>query len=171
MQNDVRVLLVDQVLGDQPPPGEPALEYKGHGVVESIRKVLPNFPVYVFTSYQDDSDLPDHLADAEYVIPRENLRQEIDIWVPRMVRSGQRFHEEHERQLQTITALAAKVATGSASNDEKEELNRLQIAMGTPISASVNLKREEALAGAETKVTEIETLISELEALINEKRK
>lgn len=170
MGHDVRVLLVDQVLGDQAPPGQPALDYKGHGVVESIRTILPNFPIYIFTS-QDDDDLPDHFGEAEDVISRERLRKEVDILVPRMVRSGQRFHEEHERQLQTMTALATRVANGTASDEEKEELTNLQISMGTPSAASISVGREDALAGAESKVTELEQLINDIDAVIKEKKK
>lgn len=170
MSNDTRVLLVDQVLGDQPPPGQPALDYKGHGVVESIRQVLPNFPVYIFTSQADD-DLPSHLGEAEAVMSRAELRSEVDIIVPRMVRSGQRFHEEHERQLRTMTTLATKVANGTASQEEKEELTNLQISMGTPTAAAISVGREEALANAETTVAGLEQLVNEIEAVIREKKK
>jgi hypothetical protein len=169
-REDVRVLLADQVLGDQPPDGEPALDYKGHGVAESIRKVWPNFPVYIFTSQEDD-DLPAHLGEAEAVIVRKDLREQIDVLVPRMVRSGQRFHEEHERQLQTLTALATKVATGTASDEETEELKQMQISMGTPTAASISVGREGALASAEEQITQLEKLIEEIEALVKDKKK
>jgi len=169
MSHDVRVLLVDQVLGDQPPNGEPALDYKGHGVVESIRRVWPNFPVYIFTSQEDD-DLPAHLGEAEDVIVRKELRERIDVLVPRMVRSGQRFHEEHERQLQTLSTLATKVATGTASDEEKEELKQMQISMGTPAAASISMGREGALAGAEEQVTQLEKLIEEIETLVKRQK-
>lgn len=168
--NDIRVLLVDQVLGDQAPPGEPALDYKGHRVVESIRKILPNFPAYIFTSQKDD-DLPNHEGEAEDVFERGEFLKSTEKFVTRMVRSGQRFHEEHERQLQTLTALATKVATGTASDEETEELKHLQISMGTPTAASISVGREGALASAEEQVSQLEKLIAEIEALVKDKQK
>lgn len=165
IDNEIQVLLVDQVLGDQAPPGEPALSYKGHGVVESIRKVLPNFPAYIFTS-QRDEDLPNHEGEAEAVIERGEFNKNPDTYVARMVRAGQRFHEEHERQLREMTRLAIRVANGTASREEKEELSNLQISMGTPSGATINIAREQALAGAEQEVTELEQLVREIQARI-----
>lgn len=165
--NEIQVLMVDQVLGDQAPPNEPALSYKGHGVVESIRKKLPNFPAYIFTS-QRDEDLPNHEGEAEDVIERGEFNKNPEKFVARMVRAGQRFHEEHERQLREMTRLAIRVANGTASREEKKQLNNLQISLGTPSGAAINVKREEALAGAEEKVTELEQLVREIENQIRE---
>src|SRR6185436_4101904 len=70
--NDVCVLLADQVLNEQDAGGDLVVDYKGHQVIESIRKTFPNFPIFLISAYTDDEDLQDHLADAEDVLTRNN---------------------------------------------------------------------------------------------------
>lgn len=170
IRHNIDVLLVDQVLGDEAPPGLPAVDYKGHEVVESIRGVLPNFPTYIFTA-QRDEDLPAHEGEVEDVIERQQFIHDPEKFVFRMIRAGQRFHEEHERQLREMTTLATKVASGTATEDEKNQLKNLQISLGTPTAAAVNVSREDALGDAENKADALEELITHIDRLLREAKK
>ena len=171
-QNDVFVLIADQVLDEQAADSEGAVDYKGHEVINSIRNDFPNFPVFIVTAHRDDdNDLSQHEADAEDVISRRELTEDPEKYVTRMVRAGQRFHEEHERRLSELTELAVKVASGDASNDEREALRKLQVSVGSESAARLDLTRNEALDSADEKLAELEKLRTEIEQLLSKEGK
>lgn len=169
MDNEVFVLVVDQVLNEQAPDSAGSVDYKGHQVIESIRETFPDFPVFIVTAHPSDEDLSDHEGNAEDVITRTQLTGDVRKYVARMVRAGQRFHAEHERRLNELTELATKVALGTASQEEKDNLKQLQVSLGSRPAATVNITREEALASAEEKATELEDLAREIEAIVQDR--
>ena len=169
ISNDVFVLVVDQVLNEQAVESVGNVDYKGHEVIEAIRKTFPDYPVFIVTAHPSDEDLADHAGNAEDVITRNELTGDVRKYVARMVRAGQRFHAEHERRLAEMTDLATKIALGSASDDEKEELKKLQRSLGSHRAANIDVTREEALTGVEERVTKLETLQREVEALLPHK--
>lgn len=167
-QNDVFVLIADQVLNERARDSLGAVDYKGHEVIRSIRRIFPNFPVFIVTAHPGDVDLPEHWADAEDVMTRTQLTGHVEKYVARMVRAGQRFHAEHERQLADLSDLATKVASGTATDEDKEALKKLQVSLGTETAARLDITRQEALDAADKKLAELEKLRNEIESLIRE---
>lgn len=166
-QNNVLVLIADQVLNERARDSLGAVDYKGHEVISSIRKTFPNFPVFIVTAHPEDPDLPEHWGEAEDVMTRAKLTGEVEKYVMRMVRSGQRFHAEHERQLADLSDLAMKVASGTATDEDKEALKKLQVSLGTQSAASLEITRQEALDQADKKLAELERLRTEIEQVLS----
>ncbi|MFC1453537.1 hypothetical protein ACFLSJ_09380, partial [Verrucomicrobiota bacterium] len=134
------------------------VDYKGHDLVLTIRAQLPELPVFVVTSYERDEDLQAHFGDVEGILKRTDVSQDPNKHVRRMVRAGMRFVEVHERNLATLSALASKVATGSATDADIAELRSLQTMLGLNYVTQEEIDRSSAL-------TKIEAMIDQLSAL------
>jgi len=167
----VDVLVADQVLNEQVADRTGTADYKGNEVTRSIRRAIPNFPIFIVTAFPDDSDLKRHLADVEAVVRRRDLTRNVREYIPRMVRAGQRFNDETARGLAQLSKVAAKVASGRATAADRKRLAKMQIACGVISSAAIDPSREAILSKVEEGLNDLERLRLKLEHLLRKRGK
>lgn len=157
--NDVRVLVVDQRLGDQPGTSG-TVSYFGHDVVKAVRARLPALPIYLLTAFaKSDPNIPKTFGQMEAVFDRvhfaENLQQYIEI----MVRAGMAFHTRNLEILGRLDALSRKHATGTLTDPERAEL--------TGIQAQLNLENPDTYVTAVTAYEQSVNTLHELRQRID----
>jgi DNA-binding NarL/FixJ family response regulator len=170
IDKDVQVLLADQVLNEQAAEvGSQAVDYKAHEVIEEIRRTLPNFPVYIITSFPDDADLLRHSGDADDVLTRRELSRKPKVFVARMVRAGTKFAEDHQKDLDTLGELSKKVAAGTDTATDRKKLRALQTFIGLGVERPSDKTRAELLRSLETKLDELDAVRGKIEKFLEKK--
>ena len=171
MGHKVDVLVADQVLNEQVADRTGTADYKGNEVTTSIRRAMPNFPIFIVTAFPGDSDLGRHMADVEAVVTRRELTSKVREYIPRMVRAGLRFNDEIAESLTKLSKAAAKVASGRATATDRKRLERMQIACGVISSAAIDGPREAMLSKVEEGLSDLEELRLKIERLLKERGK
>ena len=157
--DDVAVLVLDERLHEQPDDANGHVEYSGHDVVTYLRGRVPEFPIFVITSYPDD--LAEMFGAMDGVISRADFNPGAAEYVQRLVRSGQKYLGTHAAELTRLSELAAEIARGEASDGDRDEIQALQAKLGLAFGAEDFLDRS-------TWSDELEDTVKELEALSDE---
>lgn len=164
-RENIAVLLVDQLLNEQPLKHGNHVDYKGHEVVAEIRKSIPNFPIVIITRAVEDPDLQPHLGEADYVIGRSDLLKDPEKHVPRLVRCGQKYIEAHAKELAELTRLSTKIASGNCEKGDYEQLAALQQKMALAFASTTASDR--LLDDLQVNVEKLETLAQKLKQFLN----
>jgi CheY-like chemotaxis protein len=162
VRNDVQVLVIDWVLDEQGGDVDHPVNYKGHVVVQTIRKQLPGIPVFVITAQPTDEDLTEHLGDVESVFTRQQFSSAPKKFIKPMIRAGERFAKQFADDLAELAALAEKVATGKITKDELARLRAIQATLGLIPDVQSEVSRSTALDNFEKKLGEMKTLGDEI---------
>lgn len=172
VDKDVHVLLTDQVLNEQAAEvGSQAVDYKAHEVIQEIRRALPNFPIYIITSFPDDADLLRHLGEADDVLTRREVSRKPKVFVSRMVRAGTKFADDHQKDLDKLAELSKKVAAGNETKSERKQLNALQASIGLGVERPVSKNRAEVLQSLEKQMAELDSVRGKIETFLKKKAK
>jgi hypothetical protein len=170
LTNDVHVLLADHKLDEHAEEeGSVAVDYTAPDVIAAIRKTIPSFPIFILTAYPHDAYLLQHVADAEAVIQRRTFAEEITTHVPRMLRSANRFAEEHQKQLAELGTLASAAASGKAGPQDLERMKALQASIGLSIDSASSADRKTLLAEMEGKLDKMEEIQRDIEAFLKQR--
>ncbi len=161
--NDIAILILDEKL--QEVASGSKVNYSGSLLIEKIRESLKEFPVFAITSYPNEPDLQNKFPLFDEILERDTFYNKCDEYVSRFLRAGQRFLTTHYTQLKQISDLSQKVASGTATNEEKGLLASLQTLMGLPYSHLPN--REEWLKEYESKLKKLEEISSKIESFLN----
>ena len=153
---NIAVLIVDQLLNEQSSDESKDLDSMGHQVVAEIRRAVPTFPIVIITVNNEDEDLQDHLGEPDYILSRTQLLQESDEHVPRMIRMGQKYAENHEYELAEMTRLSTTIASGEGSDEDFQRLQALQQKLSLALGKSTK---------ADTQLNELQKQVAKLEAL------
>jgi hypothetical protein len=164
INNRVLVLLVDQLLNEEPTESGLPVHYKGNDVIETIRHQLPDFPIIVVTRAVEDVDLDRHLGEADGVVGRTELLRSTKQYVIRIVRLGRAYLSQFEKELASLATLAQKKATGEATTADVQELNAVQAKLG--LVASRQSERDDALSTLEREITNLEHLGDRVKAFL-----
>ena len=160
--HDVAVLLIDWCLNLSPRDGRRAVHYEGNEVVDVIRSVRPNFPIFVVTSFKPNENLQEHSEDIEYYVKRTELINRGHLYVQRMTRTGARYWKDHQEEIARLSDLANAVALGTASTDDVEELKALRTSLGMAFSVGADMSQAERLAEAEKFRTKVEAELQKI---------
>jgi CheY-like chemotaxis protein len=129
-ENEVAVILLDERLNEQRTKGKNLSNYEGHHLVEFIRQHLPTLPIFVITSYPDDQELKKKFKDVEEIIVRQEFARKAAEYVPRFLRSGQRYLEAFHKELRELADSADKIARGKATKGDIERVKAIQAKIG-----------------------------------------
>lgn len=152
--NDISVLILDERLHEEAEKGCIPVDYEGHDLVEFIRDRYDTLPIFILTSYPDDEDLKQKFADVEEIIERKKF--DPDKYVPRFIRSGSRFYQEHRQELERLAELSIKIAKGEATPEEIKEVRGIQFHKALPLAPLIT--RTELLDQLESVVNQYEEL-------------
>lgn len=168
VQHDVQVLLADYFLNEQSGGGvvEP-VDYTSDIVIRHVRETMPDFPVYVMTAAPEAATVLQSAAEAEDILKRRDFTKNPRIYVKRMIRAGQRYATQFQRELAELAVLAEHIATGEATQEERDRARALQALIGLEITAKSVENRQAILEELEAKVAELENLKAEIDRKLN----
>lgn len=163
-ENDIAALLLDERLNEVGDPDTGShVPYMGHDVVSGLRACLPDFPVYVVTTYRSDADLVDKEDQFEDVVERTEFQRNPEKYTNRIQRAASRFQEAMRQQLEVLADLTSKAANGLLTQDEKGQLSAVRQMLGLPFTADEHFVMSDLIAKAKVLVAESELLLSKLE--------
>lgn len=148
-EHDIAALLLDERLTEvnSPETGKYS-SYLGHDVVDRLRLALPDFPVYVVTTHNEDPVLVENAGDFEDVVERDIFQREPLKYMSRISRAAMRFQETMQRRLAELNELTLKAAEGVLSGEEQTRLNDTRTVLGLPFTAGSDLVVSDLIAEA-----------------------
>ena len=162
-EHDVAALLIDERLGEV---GDQStghhISYFGHDVIGYLRGRLPDFPVYVVTTFKTDHDLTQRAADFEDIIDRDEFQDKAQTYTSRIVRAAARFQDAMDAHLRALSALTMRAAEGKLSSEDQEKLEQTRAILGLPFTSGTELVASDLLAQSRAVALESEALIIKL---------
>lgn len=171
-QFEIVALIIDEQLNEASNQGV-AVNYAGHDLVDYIRQYLPEFPIFVVTSYKNDPALQEELDGrfkyVEDIIERNAFYERPDDYIARITRAGQRYSQTFEGELAELADFAKKAATGeSISIEERERAKAIQTKLETAFPIDSISTRGEWLSRMEQLIEELEVLKTDIKKQIGE---
>jgi CheY-like chemotaxis protein len=161
---NVAILLIDERLGESPDASGITVNYKGSELVEQLRKNYKQMPIYGITAFPQDESLETHFAQFDEIILRDTFTQKAASYVPRFIRAYQNFLKVRDDTLAELGTISAKIASGTATDDEKRRAAEIQEKLNLPGTVQDISSRSEWL-------TEYATLLKKQEEINNLARK
>lgn len=168
---DIAVILLDERLNEQIEVDGEYVGYDGHDLVEFIRRHLPTLPIFVITSYKDDEELTKKFGDVEDIIERNEFFKRADEYVPRFLRSGQKFLEVFQGELTELADKADKIAKGEATVEDIQRVNAIRARIGLAFPCEPLSDRSLWLKKVEEKIEEFKQLHREVEEFLGPRSK
>lgn len=169
-ENDIAALMLDERLNESRDPDTGKhIPYFGHEVVGSLRGALPDFPIYVVTTFRTDSDLVAKEAEFEDVVERGEFQREPQKYTNRIQRAASRFRDSMQQQLQILDELTLKAAHGTLTEDEQNTLAGVRQVLGLPFSADSHFVVSDLIAQARALASDSERLIEKIKGGAKEK--
>jgi DNA-binding NarL/FixJ family response regulator len=132
-EHDIHALLLDERLSEQMNRStQQHVGYLGHDVLEKLRSALPDFPVYVVTTYPNDEDLVSNASEVEDIIDRIEFSKSVEKYVSRIQRAASRFLESRKDALDKLERLSLLAASGALDVKQEEELNSVRAFLSLP---------------------------------------
>jgi hypothetical protein len=170
-EHDIAVLLVDEKLNENSIEGGKHVNYYGHNLINYLRElkgIFADFPIFVITAYPTTPELGREESNTEYIIQRRGWIKEAGIWVPRIIRAGQRYFETHTIQLEKLGRISQKLALGEANEDEIKELEAIRASFELSFSPFDEIKnRSEWIKKFEEVIDDFQKLQIEVQEEIN----
>jgi len=157
MENEVAVLVLDERLD--------GFNYTGTGLAKYLRKHLPDFPIYLVTSYKGPENTEDRVI-FERSFNRSDFDPKVELYVPRMVRAGRRFINEFEGDLSRLSKAAAKIAEGKGTNEDKKAAAAIQTGLNIAFQVGEFSDRADWINRFESAVQELEMTIKKLQTAV-----
>lgn len=140
---EVAILLIDERLGESPDASGDAVMYKGSELVEELRKNHKQMPIYGITAFPQDESLETHFAQFDEIILRDTFTLKAASYVPRFIRAYQNFLKVRDDTLAELGTISAKIASGSATDDEKKRATEIQEKINLPdVVSDMNSRSE-----------------------------
>lgn len=157
---EVAILLIDERLGESPDTLGNTVKYKGSELVEELRKNHKQMPIYGITAFPQDESLETHFAQFDEIILRDTFTLKAASYIPRFIRAYQNFLKVRSDTLAELGTISAKIASGSATDDEKKRAAEIQEKINLPGVVNDINSRSEWL-------TEYATLLKKQEEINN----
>lgn len=140
---EVVILLIDERLGESPDASGDTVQYKGSELVEELRKNYKQMPIYGITAFPQDESLETHFAQFDEIILRDTFTLKAASYVPRFIRAYQNFLKVRDDTLAELGTISAKIASGSATDDEKKRAAEIQEKINLPgVVSDINSRSE-----------------------------
>lgn len=161
LENDIAVLILDERLNERPLPstGKHA-GYFGHDVISGIRASLPDFPVFVVTTYAGDDQLAGQSAEFEAIVDRDSFRENAGEHTKRILRAAARFHSSMQQQLLLMADLSVKALNSTLSQAERQHLAAARQLLGLPFAMSEDALMTDLVGQAQELADESRKLIA-----------
>lgn len=135
-ENDATVLVTDWKLNEGA-KSERVVNYEADRLIKEIRGKRPTFPIFVITGFETEAR--GYLKEVENIFSRKDFTKNAATVIPQILRAGLRRYEEQRDLLTRMDKLARQVATGKASEKERDELKSLDGYFQAELPAMVTL--------------------------------
>jgi DNA-binding NarL/FixJ family response regulator len=158
LEDGTAAVLVDLRLGDRALSNGEFAAYNGFELASEVRKLRPELPIFMITAFKDQISGAEVVVDDVFTRSLLGADAHLERYVPRIVRSAQRYLSANLQALSRYSVLSQKYAAGELTENERTELAAHQETLN--LSASSLDVRER-----------LEAEISSVEALERELRK
>jgi len=162
-ENEVVALILDERLHEQAPDVLSHVTYSGHNLVDFIRNRFATLPIFIVTSFPPDESLKSRFKDVEAIIGRSEFLRDADEWVPRIIRSSQKYFETIQGQLSELADVSLKIASGTASEEDEDKARALQSALHAPFIIDQLGSKSDWLTKLEEKLRDFMDLKDEID--------
>jgi CheY-like chemotaxis protein len=164
-EEDVSVIVLDEKLQEQvsEKTGE-AVTYNGHELVNFLRPRFPDLPIFVVTAYNKEDDLQSAASDVESILSRNEFNKRPEIHTARMIRSGHRFAEALQSDLNVVSDISHKLAVGNATDEEIKKLTSIREKLALPFPTSDLTHAKDLVPHAEKLISEAQALLAKIRA-------
>jgi CheY-like chemotaxis protein len=163
-ENKIAALIVDERLGERAVGGEGHVDYNGHDLAQYLRARPNTLPIFIVTSNTGDEGLEERFSDVEDIIDRDEFLKKAEDYVPRIVRSSQKYLETFQNELAELSDFAQKAASNEEpTEEEKKRAKAIQTKIETAFSVDEISNRKDWLDELDKKVVQLEELKSEIE--------
>jgi hypothetical protein len=166
---EVAVLILDEKLYEAASKAKVNVDYTGTKLAGFIRKRLPDFPIYLITSYREE--LKTDAALFEELFDRTRFMGEPSLHVKRMMRAGSRFTLQFENELNELSRTTARLAEGRASKAEKKRAAAIREKLEIAFPIDEITTRSEWLAELSTSINTLKNLSGEIQAALRKSKK
>lgn len=171
-ENEICVLVLDENLSEDHPPGEDAVSYPGHAVASLLRKQKPELPQFIITSIVDASqELEAAEGDLEAVIRRGDFDRSYATYVQRMVRAGQSFVARYESELSELTRIAEAIVSDTATDADFKTADAIRAKMQLAYDMNDLQAMQQWLAKADEATSSLEESVEKLATSIGKPHK
>lgn len=155
IENEIAVILLDERLHERTDTHIMYVNYNGHDLVDYIRQTIPTLPIFIITSYPQDNELLKKFKDVEEIIKRDDFCIKADAYVPRILRSAQKFLETFEDELNELAKKAEKIAKGTATQRDIQTINAIRAKIGLVFPSEVFVQNNEIMLKIEKKIEKL----------------
>jgi len=153
----IAAVLLDEKLHEAASSKKENVSYSGTELARFIRKHMPEFPIYLITSFPNEIKADTQELFEEF-FARENFLTQSGIHIKRMVRAGGRFSRSFQEELSELSDKTSLLVSGHATKADRKRINaiREKLEISFPL---------EEMDSRSTRLTELETTISKLREL------
>ena len=163
----ISVLVLDELLNEQPTVSGTAVMYRGNELVHFLRQRLSTLPIFIVTAHASDPDLRARFGEVEDVIDRTAFNQDRAGYGQRFARASQRYLEAFDRDLAVLSQIAAKTAAGDAvSPAERDQLTAIQQRIDLTFSIEHIESRSQWVAEMEAVLRDYDQLRQDIQARV-----
>lgn len=167
-QNKICALVIDELLDEKIIKGV-AVDYRGHDLVDYIRKRIPTLPIFVITAHANDDILQERFKDVEEIIARDEFGRLYKNYVPRIIRSAQQYLNIFQNDLNELSIIAQKTAMGEeVSFDEYYRAQAIKTKLDIAFTTDDILNISNWLEDVAILIDKIEKLRKDIESKLGE---
>jgi CheY-like chemotaxis protein len=166
IENDISVILLDEKLNET----DTRVGYNGHELVDLIRSRIPTLPIFVITSFKDDEEVLSRFKEVEAIIERqEEFIHDPEKFIPRFIRSGQKFTEANLEELDRLSTIAKRIVTQEASPEEIKEAEAVKQKLSIAFDIKQLTHRSELINNLEAELEELNSLKDKIKTYLERK--
>lgn len=158
IENEIDAIVCDFDLREK----EPSISYQGDEVIEAMLNVKPNFPVFIFTSHEDDALIES--KSVHYVYDKKLMNDPQKKFLKKIVDEITKYKEQIESWKAEFAALRLRQINNEQITDK--EVERL-IELDTFLDKSINQKTSIAKQVKEDQKLGLNLLIKNTEEILN----
>lgn len=164
-EEDISVIVLDEKLQEHGAKltGE-AVSYNGHELVNFLRPRFPDLPIFVVTAHEAEEDVQGAASDVEGIISRNDFSKSPEIHTARMIRSGHRFSEALQNDLNFVSRISQKLAVGTAEDEEITKMTSIREKLSLPFPTSDLTHAKDLVPQAEKLIYEAQSLLAKISA-------
>jgi CheY-like chemotaxis protein len=163
IDQEICVLILDERMHNDSEGELGPVGYRGNELVLKIREHFKDIPIFTVTAHIDDEELQARFSEFEYIISRENFDEK---YVDIIIRAGQRYLDQNEKELTEFEILTRKIAAGDVDAGDEEKLKALQIKLQMPLMSGLQ-DRENWLEEYEKQIVSLEQIKHSLQEKLN----
>ncbi|MCX5795034.1 MAG: hypothetical protein NTY77_06040 [Elusimicrobia bacterium] len=168
-EKDIVAIVLDEKLHERGSTEKKNVTYRGTDLAKFLRKRLPEFPIYLITSFQEELKTDEGLF--EELFPRNIFTKNPGVHVKRMIRAGLRFSRNFQKELNELSAVATRIAQGNHTVTDLRRATAIREQLGIAFPAGEMADRTEWLNQLNSSIDGLRNLSSQINAALKRSRR